>query len=76
MAVVTRPRSSYARGMTSPEGGRKVAQLRNDVDDIYDILSDIHVTLDQHTAKLEEHTVTLADHGGKLDRILDILETR
>lgn len=55
--------------MNMPGDGRKVAQLRNDVDDIYDMLGGINATLDQHTA-------TLADHGEKLDRIIGILETR
>ncbi len=62
--------------MGIPRDDREPARLRNDVDSIYDILSDIHVTLDQHSVKLDQHTATLADHGGKLDRILEILEPR
>lgn len=72
---------------THPGDGRKVAQLRNDVDDIYDMLGGINATLDQHTATLEQHTATLeqhtatldqhtatlSDHGAKLDHIIDIL---
>lgn len=76
--------------MGSPGDGRKVAQLRNDVDDIYDMLSGINTTLDrhtatldnhtatldQHTATLAEHTATLAEHGTKLDHIIGLLEGR
>ena len=61
---------------TTPGDGRKVAQLRNDVDDIYDMLGGINSTLDHHTVILGEHTATLADHGAKLTHIIEILETR
>ena len=61
----------------NPSGdGRKVAQLRNDVDDIYDMLGDINTTLGLHTATLADHSATLAVHGSKLDHIIDILESR
>jgi hypothetical protein len=80
-ALAASRQSTYARRMgTSPGDGRKVAQLRNDVDDIYDMLGGINATLDQHTATLDQHTATLhqhsatlSDHGAKLDHIIDIL---
>lgn len=77
--------------MDTPVGGhRTTRQLRNDVDDIYDILGaightvDEHtVTLNQHTATLGEHTVTLNEHSGtlgehtvKLDHIIDLLHAK
>jgi ABC-type transporter Mla subunit MlaD len=69
--------------MSTPGDGRKVAQLRNDVDDIYDMLGGINATLDQHTATLDQHTATLdqhtatlAEHGTKLDHIIEVLEGR
>ncbi|MCW2749838.1 MAG: hypothetical protein JWR83_948 [Aeromicrobium sp.] len=62
--------------MNIPGDGRKVAQLRNDVDDIHDMLGGINATLDQRTATLDQHTARLTDHGTNLDRIIEILETR
>lgn len=54
---------------------KAVNRLRNDVDDIYDMLGVIHGTLgehgrklDQHTATLDEHSAILGEHGRKLDR--------
>jgi hypothetical protein len=68
--------------MSSPGDGRKVAQLRNDVDDIYDMLGGINATLDQHTAILDQHTAILDQHTArfevidtKLDRVLEILRS-
>lgn len=59
----------------NPTGdSRKVGQLRNDVDDIFDMLGGINTTLAEHTATLDQHTTTLADHGTKLDQIIEILE--
>jgi hypothetical protein len=68
----------------NPSGdSRKVGQLRNDVDDIYDMLGGINSTLTEHTATLADHTATLADHtatlaehGSKLDHIIEVLERR
>lgn len=61
----------------NPSGeSRKVGQLRNDVDDIYDMLGGINATLADHTATLDQHTGVLAEHGTKLDQIIEILQTR
>jgi len=68
--------------------GRKVQQLDNDVQAIYEMLATIQATQtrqhnrlgeiatvqDGHTATLAEHTATLAEHGSKLDRIIALLE--
>ncbi|MDQ3158034.1 MAG: hypothetical protein M3Q98_15175 [Actinomycetota bacterium] len=56
--------------MDTPVGGdRTTRQLRNDVDDIYDLLGTIGRTVNAHTTRLDEHTV-------KLDHIIDLLHTR
>ena len=69
--------------MNTPGLGHPVGQLRNDVDDIYDILGVIkgqlgeHAsTLAEHTERLDaidatlaEHTATLADHTSRLERL-------
>ena len=46
---------------------RKVRQLENDVESIYEMLSDIKETQQKHTAKLDEHTAKLDQHTAKLD---------
>lgn len=53
--------------MNQPSDGRKVSQLRNDVDDIYDMLGGINATLNQHTARFDSM-------DAKLGRVLEILE--
>lgn len=77
--------------MTSPPADdRGVRRLRNDVDDLYDLLGVVQATVAGHTVTLAEHTVTLAehtttlaghtatldDHTVKLDHIIELLETR
>lgn len=71
-----------------PDLARKVRQLDNEVQSIYELLAgiaatqlrqssrleELGVTQDQHTATLAEHTATLAEHGAKLDRIIRLLE--
>ena len=74
--------------MDTPVGGdRTTRQLRNDVDDVYDMLGIISHTVDEHTvtlgqhtailgehtATLDQHTATLGEHTGKLDHIIDLL---
>lgn len=54
--------------MSTSGESRKVGQLRNDVDDIYDMLGGINATLDQHTATLADHTATLDQHTATLDQ--------
>lgn len=46
-----------------------MGQLRNDVDDIYDLLGHLQGTVDGHTATLAEHTL-------KLDEIIDLLHSK
>ncbi len=70
--------------MTTTSGdSRRIGQLRNDVDDIYDILGSINATLDvhtttlgQHSETLDQHSVVLNEHTVKLDRVIELLETR
>ena len=77
----------YGKALARFRAGQK---LRNDVDDLYEIVSEIRSTVDGHTGTLAEHTRTLADHTRilgehgrtldehtvKLDAILDILRAR
>ncbi len=46
-----------------PELGRRVERNTNDIEAIYEILT-------QHGAKLDEHTAKLDEHTAKLDEIL------
>ena len=76
--------------MNPTELDRKVRQLDNDVQSIYEMLADISATqrrqgnrldehsaiLGEHTAILGEHTEILNDHTSKLDRIISLLEDR
>ncbi|MFC0112296.1 hypothetical protein [Kibdelosporangium aridum] len=67
--------------MASPaEIERKVRQLDNDVQSIYELLATIEATqkrqgnrLNEIAATQAETTATLADHGEKLDTILELL---
>jgi len=41
-----------------------------------DRLNEIAGTQAEHTAALAEHSATLAEHGGKLDRIIALVQER
>jgi hypothetical protein len=65
---------------TPAEVERKVRQLDNDVQSIYEMLATIEATqkrqsnrLNEIAATQTEVTATLADHGVKLDAILELL---
>lgn len=69
--------------MNTPGPGHQVGQLRNDVNDIYDILGVIDGRLGEHTERLDNIDDTLADHTSslerlesKIDRIIELLEPR
>jgi len=66
--------------MNPMELDRKVRQLDNDVQSIYEMLADISATqrrqgnrLDEHSAILNEHTVTLNEHTVTLNEHSAIL---
>ena len=70
--------------MNTPVGDEQaVRRLRNDVDDIYDILGNIKgtvdkqsATLDRHSTTLNEHSTTLDQHTLKLDQIIGLLHAK
>jgi predicted nuclease with TOPRIM domain len=69
--------------MTEPDVGRKVRQLGNDVDEIYDLLKDISKTQARHGAALASLNVAVSDiqvrQGSRLDALdskVGRLETR
>jgi hypothetical protein len=66
-----------------PDLVRKVRQLDNDVQAIYEMLAGISANLLRQGNRIEEiahvqseHGAMLTDHGSKLDRLLEILEKR
>lgn len=75
--------------MNTPVGDeRAVRRLRNDVNDIYDILGSIKGTVDalsttvdrhsatlgEHSTILNEHSTILNEHSVKLDHIIGLLK--
>ncbi|MFJ6677457.1 hypothetical protein ACIQMJ_40705 [Actinosynnema sp. NPDC091369] len=63
--------------MTSPaELERKVRQLDNDVQSIYEMLATIEATQKRQGNRLAEIADTQAEHGSKLDAILELLRGR
>ena len=70
--------------MTSDSSGtRRVAQLRNDVDDVYDILTIIRQTQTEHSARLGSLERTQAEHtkrfdglDARFDEVLELLRSR
>ena len=77
--------------MNTPVGDEQaVRRLRNDVDDIYDILGNIKGTVDKQSATLDrhstilnehsiilnEHNTTLDQHTLKLDQIIGLLHAK
>ena len=60
--------------MTSPaELERKVRQLDNDVQSIYEMLATIEATQKRQGNRLAEIADAQAEHGAKLDAILELL---
>ena len=60
---------------TTPDDlGRKVRQLDNDVQSIYEMLATIEATQRRQGNRLEEIAGSQTEQGAKLDRILSILD--
>ena len=69
--------------MTTPDVVRKVRQLDNDVQSIYEMLAKIEATQNRHGNRLGEIATTIGDMDskigemdGKLNEILDLLRQR
>ncbi len=59
----------YLRPVTTPDVARKVRQLDNDVQVIYEMLAKIEATQNRHGNRLEEINTTLGDMDGKLNEL-------
>jgi hypothetical protein len=73
----------YLRPMTTPDVVRKVRQLDNDVQSIYEMLAKIEATQNRHGNRLGEIATTIGEMDskigemdGKLNEILDLLRKR
>ncbi|WP_345271558.1 hypothetical protein [Nocardioides nanhaiensis] len=54
--------------MTGEQGlARRTTRLENDVEAIYDLLTDVRTALDVHTARLDAIDTTLDSHTATLD---------
>jgi hypothetical protein len=76
-------RDWYLRPMTTPDVVRKVRQLDNDVQSIYEMLAKIEATQNRHGNRLGEIATTIGEMDnkigemdGKLNEILDLLRKR
>lgn len=58
---------------TPPELERKVRQLDNDVQSIYEMLARITATQQRHGNRLEEISAGQSEQDGKLDAIIELL---
>lgn len=54
---------------TDPGPDRRVTRLENDVESIYDLLTDLRTVQDSHTARLDRMEGQLTRHDGRLGRI-------
>jgi chromosome segregation ATPase len=71
----------YVVSMTAPELSRKVRQLDNDVQSIYELLTEISTTQVRHGNRLDELGGQLSSiagtqlrHGNRLDELADKLD--
>ena len=76
-------RDWYLRPMTTPDVVRKVWQLDNDVQSIYEMLAKLEATQNRHGNRLGEIATTIGEMDtkigemdGKLNDILDLLRQR
>ncbi len=60
--------------MSDPEGARVARQLRHDVDDVYELLSDVAEAQRAHSRELEETRQALQRQDDRLDRVDGRLE--
>jgi hypothetical protein len=74
-ALVVPALSSIAMS-TPPDLTRKVRQLDNDVQSIYELLTGISATQRRQGNRLEEIAIAQGDQGAKLNEILDLLRDR
>lgn len=62
--------------MTTPDLSRKVRQLDNDVQSMYEMLARIEATQNRQGNRLGELATSMTEMDGKLNRIIDLLEQR
>lgn len=62
--------------MTTSDLSRKVRQLDNDVQSVYEMLARIEATQNRQGNRLGELAIAMTDIDGKLNRIIDLLEKR
>jgi hypothetical protein len=62
--------------MTTPDLTRKVRQLDNDVQSIYEMLAKIEATQNRHGNRLGEIADAQSEMDRKLNRIIELLEQR
>ena len=62
--------------MTTPDLSRKVRQLDNDVQSIYETLARIEATQNRQGNRLGELATAMTEMDGKLNRIVGLLEGR
>ncbi|MDN5855498.1 MAG: hypothetical protein L0K86_22165 [Actinomycetia bacterium] len=60
--------------MSDPEGARVVRQLRHDVDDVYELLSEVAEVQRTHGGELGEIRQAIRLQGDRLDRVDGRLE--
>lgn len=48
---------------------RRVTRLENDTESIYELITDVRSTQDEHTARLGQIESTLGEHTARFDRI-------
>lgn len=70
--------ATLSRVTVQPELPRKASQIRHDLDDLYELMSQVDQSqtrtagvLQRHNNRFEELQQTLDLHGGRLDRIED-----
>lgn len=61
---------------TPPDVTRKVRQLDNDVQSIYEMLARIEATQNRQGNRLGELATAMTEMDGKLNRIIELLEQR
>ncbi|MDN5861733.1 MAG: hypothetical protein L0H84_24290 [Pseudonocardia sp.] len=60
--------------MSEPEGSRVVRQLRHDVDDVYELLSDVAEAQRAYGGELGEMSQAVRSHGDRLERVEERLD--
>lgn len=70
MTLAAHEKPTYGDDMTSDPGlTRRVTRLENDTESIYELITEVRSTQDEHTLRLDRVEGTLTEHTRRFDQV-------